>query len=149
MSVGGNHALAAARQPCSGGRVAAPTSARRATVRCNASSSSGSSSSSTGSSSGPQQQAAAPTRWAAAALAATAALSPLQAAAPPPALAAGQAGVSPWDEGKKIALGPTADGRVRACGINPNCVSSANLDDLYGPPWRAPVREPVGQGEQT
>jgi hypothetical protein len=64
---------------------------------------------------------------------------------PPPALAAGQAGVTPYDEGKAILLGPNAEGRVRPCGINPNCVSSSNLDDLYGPPWRSPVR-PRGPG---
>lgn len=73
----------------------------------------------------------------AAALAAAVAL-----AAPAPSTAAGQVGETPYDQSKRILLGPTADGRVRPCGINPNCLSSANLDDLYGPPWRSPAATP-------
>jgi len=49
---------------------------------------------------------------------------------------------SPVAEGKKpLAFGPTAAGSVRACegNLNPNCVSTASTNDLYSPPWRAPL----------
>lgn len=74
---------------------------------------------------------------AAAALAALLTLAPanLALAAPTPAN-------SPLLEAKtKLVFGPTPDGSIRPCqgNIQPNCVSTASTNDLYSPPWRAPL----------
>jgi hypothetical protein len=78
-----------------------------------------------------------------AALAAAAALTLASACAPlPPALAFAPFADSPVEQGKKpLAFGPAKDGSVRACegNLNPNCVSTASTNDLYSPPWRAPL----------
>jgi hypothetical protein len=53
---------------------------------------------------------------------------------------------SPVAQAKKpLAFGPTPDGSVRACegNINPNCVSTASTNDMYSPPWRAPIDVPA------
>lgn len=41
----------------------------------------------------------------------------------------------------KLVFGPTPDGSIRPCMGNlvPNCVSTASTNDLYSPPWRAPL----------
>lgn len=78
------------------------------------------------------------------ALAAAALASALVALAPcaPAALAAPTPANSPLVEAKtKLVFGPTPDGSIRPCqgNIQPNCVSTASTNDLYSPPWRAPL----------
>ena len=58
------------------------------------------------------------------------------------ALAAPTPANSPMLEAKtKLIFGPTPDGSIRPCMGNlvPNCVSTASTNDLYSPPWRAPL----------
>ncbi len=52
----------------------------------------------------------------------------------------GKAPLTPYEEARNVALGPTADGYIRACqgNINANCVSTASTNDAYGPAWRSP-----------
>jgi hypothetical protein len=77
-------------------------------------------------------------RTAAAALLSAIALS--SAAATPPAALARPMPNSPFEAAKALTFGPTEDGSVRPCqAINPNCVSTASTNDLYSPPWAAPL----------
>ncbi|KAG2493789.1 hypothetical protein HYH03_008009 [Edaphochlamys debaryana] len=50
---------------------------------------------------------------------------------------------NPYREGlQPVQLGATADGTIRSCpgNVNPNCVSTANTNELYAPAWRSDVR---------
>jgi len=56
----------------------------------------------------------------------------------PSAVAADMAN-SPYNLTDSVEYGVTARGTVRSCpgNINPNCLSTASLDENYGPAWRA------------
>lgn len=79
---------------------------------------------------------------------AAAALVALQCGLPLASVAAAAApitpGDSPYAEAKRLAYGPTEDGRVRSCptNINPNCVSTGSTNDAYSPAWFAPQSTP-------
>lgn len=48
---------------------------------------------------------------------------------------------SPY-ESRDMAYGPTVQGTVQSCQLNPNCISTASTNESYGPAWRSDESEP-------
>lgn len=51
---------------------------------------------------------------------------------------------TPYQDSKTVTLGVTQDGTIRSCpsNVNPNCVSTASINELYSPAWRTDTRDP-------